>query len=87
MGVKLYYQPGCFACGTIAQLLSTRGIAFEHHDALNDAEAAAFLHAHNILSVPVTVINDEIIVGLDEPRLQKALSKLTATTEVDASVG
>ena len=57
-------------------MLSTHGVQFEHLNVWEDETAAAFLSSHGISSVPVVVIDEEIIVGLDEERLKRALGLL-----------
>jgi glutaredoxin len=54
-------------------LLSSLGVQFEHLNVWEDEEAVAFLESKGIKSVPVLCINDEIIVGFDEPRIRQAL--------------
>jgi arsenate reductase-like glutaredoxin family protein len=84
--VRLYYKPGCFSCGTIASMLTSHGIEFEHCNVFDDPQAAAFLEARNILSVPVTVVDERIIVGLDTARLRDELG-LSAGRLVDDGAG
>ena len=51
------------------EYLSQKGIAFTERNAIADPEAMAELEKIGILSTPVTVIDSELIVGLDRRKL------------------
>ena len=61
------------------EFLTSNGVQYEHHDIASEPEAQAFLESKGVKSAPVTVIDDDIIIGYF-PR------KLIATLKIDAQV-
>ena len=55
------------------EFLSQRGVAFQTRDVLNDPTAMEELVKIGVLTTPVTVIDDEVIVGFDRARFEKLL--------------
>jgi S1-C subfamily serine protease len=61
----------------LKEFLSQKGVVFKEHDVSRDRAAAQDLvRTTGQMSVPVTVINGETIVGFDRVRLEQTLSRL-----------
>lgn len=72
--ITMYTTPTCVFCPAIKQFLSKNNIPYTEIDVSKDE--AALEEMKNIsgqMSVPVTVIGDEVITGYDKKKLQKAL--------------
>ena len=55
------------------EFLSERGIEYTERDVALDDDAMAELDALGVWTTPVTVINGEIVVGFDQPKLERLL--------------
>lgn len=76
MKVITYTSLTCSYCRHLKEFLSGRGIPFEDHDVTRDALAAqeaARLTGQN--GVPVTVIDGQVVVGFDQPKLEQLLAQ------------
>ncbi|HIQ06161.1 MAG TPA: glutaredoxin family protein [Anaerolineae bacterium] len=60
-------------CGKVREFLSQKGIEFTERDVAQDAEALAELEALGVMTTPVTVIDDQVVVGFDRPKLERLL--------------
>ncbi len=56
------------------EFLSQKGIEFTERDVSQDAEALADLEKMGVMTTPVTVIDDQIVVGFDRPKLERLLA-------------
>jgi len=61
-------------CESVKEFLSQRGIPFVERDVTQDVSALDALRALGVLTTPVTVINDQVVVGFDQARLTTLLS-------------
>lgn len=61
------------------EFLTSNGVQYEHHDIASEPGAREFLEGRGVKSAPVTVVDDEIIIGY-YPR------KLIATLKLDTQV-
>ena len=76
MKVTVYTTPTCGYCRTIKQFLSQRGIPYQEKDVSRDQRAAKdMVRRSGQQGVPVTVIDDEVIVGFDRGRLEQVLAQ------------
>ncbi len=64
------------------EFLTSNGVQYERHDIASEPEAQAFLADRGVKSAPVTVVDEEIIIGYF-PR--KLIAVLKLDTEVDLS--
>ena len=64
------------------EFLTSNGVQYEHHDIASEPAAQQFLESKGVKSAPVTVIDDEIIIGYF-PR--KLIATLKLDTQVDLS--
>ena len=61
------------------EFLSQRRIPFVERNVATDSQAAVeMVRRSGQQGVPVTVVNEEIIVGFDQPRLEQALARAAA---------
>ena len=62
------------------EFLTSNGVQYEHHDIASEPEARAFLDSRGVKSAPVTVVDDEIIIGYYPKKL---IATLNLDTRVD----
>lgn len=60
-------------CARVKEFLSQRGVEFVDRDSVEDEEALAELEELGYMTTPVTVIDEEVIVGFDRERLEQLL--------------
>jgi glutaredoxin len=58
----------------VKEFLSQKGVEFTERDVAQDEDALADLETLGIMTTPVTVIDGEIVVGFDRPRLERLLA-------------
>jgi glutaredoxin len=61
-------------CGQVKEYLSHKQIQFDDRDITNDPSAILELQNLGFMTTPVTVVEDKVIVGFDEPKLDEALN-------------
>lgn len=73
--IKVYTLPTWPHCKTAKEYLSQKGFAYQEIDVGKDKEAAKeMMKISNSRSVPVIVIEKEVIVGFDTARIDTVLS-------------
>ena len=60
-------------CNRTKEFLSQKGIEFEERDVSKDEAALEELQKRGLMTTPVTVIDDEPVVGFDRAKLAKLL--------------
>ncbi len=60
-------------CGKVKEFLSQRGIDFVERNVAADETALAELQKLHYMTTPVTVVDDEVVVGFDSERLERLL--------------
>lgn len=65
--IKIYTTPTCAYCHALMEWLDEQGIEYEEINATN---------MKDIMSVPVTEINGERILGFDRPAIKKAIKNM-----------
>ena len=60
-------------CKLTKEFLSQHGIAFEERDVSKDEATLDELQGRNLMTTPVTLIDDEVVVGFDKAKLSKQL--------------
>jgi len=76
MNIKVYFTPTCTWCAQLKTWLKRKRVPFEAIDIIeSDTARDEVIHKSGQLSVPVTEIDGEIIVGFDEAALEKAIAK------------
>ena len=72
--VKVYSTPVCPYCEMAKDFLKENNVKFEEVDVSKNQEAAVeMVEKSGQMSVPVIIIDDEVIVGFDRERMRKAL--------------
>jgi glutaredoxin len=60
-------------CNRTKEFLSQHGIAFEERDVSSNESALDELQKRGLMTTPVTLIDDEAVVGFDQAKLSKLL--------------
>ena len=55
------------------EFLSQRGIEFTERDVAEDQSALAELEQLGVFTTPVMVIDGEVVIGFDRPKLERLL--------------
>ena len=75
MDVKIYTTPTCGYCHQAKKFLAERGVKYTEYDVSRDRDAAEeMVRLTNNRGVPVIVIDNEVIIGFDRPRLEQLLA-------------
>ena len=73
--VVIYTTPTCPYCHRAKEYLSRKGISYVEHDvAVDEDKAREMIQKSGQMSVPVIVIGDEVLVGLNQAKLDSLLS-------------
>jgi len=73
--VVVYTTPTCGYCHQVKQYLSQRGLTFTERDVAADPQAAAeMVRLSGQRGVPVIVMDSQVVVGFDRPRLDQLLA-------------
>lgn len=75
--IKVYSVEWCGPCQKVKKYLDTKGVSYEVvtvADAQEDRDIV--LEVSGQRSVPVTVINDQVILGFDKQKIDEALKSL-----------
>jgi glutaredoxin 3 len=86
--VVVYTTPTCGYCHQAKQYLSQRGVPFTEYDVAADPRAAdEMIGLSGQRGVPVIVVDGQVVVGFDRPRLDQLLaSRRTAPPRLGLSV-
>ena len=60
-------------CNRTKEFLSRHGIAFEERDVSKDDAALEELQKRGLMTTPVTLVDEEVVVGFDEEKLSALL--------------
>ena len=72
--VTIYSTPTCTYCKHVKEFFKERGIAYDEFDvAVDKDKRAEMVDKSGQLGVPVTVIDDQVVVGYDEATLKQLL--------------
>jgi glutaredoxin 3 len=75
MRVVVYTTPTCGFCHQVKAYLRQRGVPFQEHDVSRDRAAAMqMIQLSGQQGVPVVVIDGQVVVGFDRPRIDQLLS-------------
>jgi glutaredoxin 3 len=73
--VIVYTSPTCPYCKMVKEFLSQKGIGFQERDvSRNPAYAQELVNNTGQMGVPVTIINQQVVIGFDRPRLEQLLA-------------
>ncbi len=72
--VSIYTTSTCKYCGLAKDFFKQHGITYNEYNVGTDIEKRKEMVAKSgQMGVPVITVDDEVIVGYDEPRLQELL--------------
>ena len=72
--VTIYSTPSCVYCRLAKQYFNENNVDFQEIDVAADQQKAEeMIEKSGQLGVPVIEIDDQVIVGFDKPKIQKAL--------------
>jgi glutaredoxin len=60
-------------CSTVKEFLSKKGVKYTERDVSKEPEAINELKKMGVMTTPVTVIDEEIVVGFDQEKLEQLL--------------
>ena len=73
--VVIYSTPTCPWCQKTKEYLSQKGISFTEYDVAADKDKAKeMIEKSKQMGVPVTIIDDQVVIGFDQSQLDKLLS-------------
>lgn len=73
--VVVYTQPGCAGCEQVKKFLQARDIDFIEKDILQDLTALGELRALGHVTVPVSRVGADVIVGFDLVALERRFGR------------
>ncbi len=72
--VTIYSTPTCHFCHMAKDFFKSNNVAYTEYDVMADIKKRKeMVDKSGQMGVPVILINDELIVGFDKPRISKAL--------------
>lgn len=72
--VTIYSTPFCHFCQAAKEFFNENSVEFTEFDVASDTEKRQeMLDLTNQMGVPVIKINNDIIIGFDEPKLRELL--------------
>ncbi|TAM81605.1 MAG: glutaredoxin family protein [Acidobacteria bacterium] len=60
-------------CKRTKEFLSRNGVTFEERDVTSDQTALDELEKRGLMTTPVTLVDDEVVIGFDSAKLTKLL--------------
>ena len=73
--VVIYSTPTCPYCKRAKEYLSRKGILYTEHNVAIDRDAAKeMIKRSGQMGVPVILVDEEVVVGFNQTRLDKLLS-------------
>ena len=74
--VVVYSTPGWPWCHRVKEYLSKKGIPYTDYDVEKDREKAMeMVQKTRQMGVPVITIDNDFVIGFDQPKLDKLLAK------------
>ncbi len=74
--IKIYTNPTCPHCVSAKAYLDQKGIEYENIDVSTDPAAVKEMVAKSKqMGVPVIIVDDEVVIGFDQPKLDKLLNE------------
>jgi glutaredoxin-like YruB-family protein len=73
--VTIYSTPVCHFCHAAKDFFKENNVEYTEHDVAADLEKRTeMIDMTGQMGVPVIRINDDVIIGFDEPKLKELLS-------------
>jgi glutaredoxin 3 len=80
--IKIYTTPTCGYCQMAKKYLAERGLQYVEYDVARDKQAAdEMVNLTGQMGVPVIVIDGQVIIGFDRPRLEQLLGKVSGDSK------
>ncbi len=74
MDVTIYSTPVCHFCNAAKEFFKENNVEYTEHDVASDAEKRQeMIDMTGQMGVPVIRIDDDVIIGFDEPKLKELL--------------
>lgn len=75
MNVKIYTTPTCGYCHQAKRFFADRGVKYTEYDVSRNQEAASeMMSLTGQMGVPVIVIDGQVVVGFNRPRIEQLLA-------------
>lgn len=75
MNVKVFSTPTCPYCTMVKEYLEKNKVQFEAIDVAEDEKAAKeMVEKSGQMGVPVTMVDEKVIIGFNEEELKQALN-------------
>ena len=72
--VTIYSTPSCHFCHMAKELFKANNIAYTEYDVAGNIEKRReMIEKSGQMGVPVIIIDNELVVGFDKPRISKLL--------------
>lgn len=72
--VTIYSTPVCHFCHAAKEFFAANDVKYTEHDVASDAEKRQeMIELTDQMGVPVIRVDDDIIIGFDEPKLKELL--------------
>ncbi len=72
--VTIYSTPTCHFCHMAKDFFNSNNVKYMEHDVMSDiAMRKEMVEKSGQMGVPVILIDNELIIGFDKPRISKAL--------------
>lgn len=72
--IVLFTQPNCPPCQFAKLFFANHNITFEEKNIMRDQKAKKeLMNKYNAFSTPVIVIDDQVIVGFDQEKIEELL--------------
>jgi glutaredoxin 3 len=76
MSVTLYTTPTCGFCHQLKNYLNQRGVTYTEYDVSRNRDAAVeMVRISGQQGVPVLVMDGQVVVGFDRPRIERLLAQ------------
>ncbi|WP_313339773.1 glutaredoxin family protein [Sedimentibacter sp.] len=71
--IKIFSSSTCPNCTLVKDLVKEKGYDYEEKNVSLDAEAKKELISMGYMGVPITFIDDEVVVGFNKQKLEELL--------------
>lgn len=71
MQAIVYTSPTCSNCGPVISLLESKGVSVTKRDIADPSIAQELIDKTGQTSVPVTIIDGEVVIGFMKKRLER----------------
>lgn len=76
MKIKIFTTPTWPYCHKLKEFLSEKGITYEESDVARDPQALdEMVKLSGKRAVPITVIDNDVIVGFDQDKIEKRIAE------------